>query len=202
MKNLLKNFHILLFFILLLGCTRSTQSGDVASPPTAARGTSMLTLVTVHTTKTQIPQFTSTSTGQKKVPTRTVGTLTTKIPSKTSTIGPTRVTPGPKTGTPPPTPTTKLPGGVPLDAWMDIPIMPGTVTGDEEDDRYRFMLNATVDEVSDFYKKELIKSGWKFDAQGTGENGAPIFIFSKSGSILGISVIVLGDVVVVTLAFF
>jgi hypothetical protein len=162
----------------------------------------MLTLETIHGTKTKGSSDAVTSTAQKKIPTKTQGTRVTQFPTKWSTIGPTLVTPGPKTGTPPPTPTTKLPGGVPLETWLEIPVMPGTVTGEEEDDRYRFMLTATVDEVRDFYKKELIKSGWNFDAQGRGENGAPIFIFSKAGSILGVSVIVLGNAVVVTLAFF
>lgn len=197
-----KYLVMLIPVILLFGCTRSTQSGDVASPPTAARGTSLLTLEFEQGTKTRVLSDAVTSTVQKKVPTKTQGTLVTQFPVETSPIVPTLVTPGPKTGTPPPTPTTKRPGDVPMEAWRDIPVMPGTVTGDEEDDRYRFMLTATVDEVRDFYKKELIKSGWNFDAQGKGENGAPIFIFSKAGSILGVSVIVLGDVVVVTLAFF
>jgi len=78
--------------------------------------------------------------------------------------------------------------------------MPDAVTGDEEADRYRFMLKAEVDQVEEFYKKELVKLGWKFDAKGTGENSAPIFIFSKNGKIISISVIVIGDIVVVSLA--
>lgn len=78
--------------------------------------------------------------------------------------------------------------------------MPDAVTGDEEADRYRFMVKAEVNQVEEFYKKELVKLGWKFDARGTGENGAPIFIFSKSGKIISISVIVIGDIVVVSLA--
>jgi hypothetical protein len=78
--------------------------------------------------------------------------------------------------------------------------MPGAVTGDAGEDRYRFMLTATVDQVSDFYKMELPKLGWKFNAEGVGENGAPIFIFSKQKNTLSISVIILGDVVVVTIA--
>lgn len=105
-----------------------------------------------------------------------------------------------RTGTPPPTPTTKLPGGAPVKLWKDIPIMPEAVTGEENADRYRFMLEATVDQVEDFYKAELPKLGWKFNTKGTGENGAPIFIFSKNGKILSISVIVIGDIVVVSLA--
>jgi len=78
--------------------------------------------------------------------------------------------------------------------------MPGAVTGEENEDRYRFMLKASVDQVEEFYKTELAKLGWKFNTEGTGENGAPILIFSRSGKILSISVIVIGDIVVVSLA--
>jgi hypothetical protein len=89
---------------------------------------------------------------------------------------------------------------VPEKVWQDIPIMPGAVTGEENEDRYRFMLKASVDQVEEFYKTELAKLGWKFNTEGTGENGAPILIFSRSGKILSISVIVIGDIVVVSLA--
>ncbi len=78
--------------------------------------------------------------------------------------------------------------------------MPGAVTGDAAEDRYRFMLTANVDQVRDFYKAELPRLGWIYDTQGTGENGAPIFIFTKGGTVLSVSVIVLGDIVIVTLA--
>ncbi len=78
--------------------------------------------------------------------------------------------------------------------------MPGAVTGDTAEDRYRFMLTANVDQVRDFYKAELPRLGWIYDTQGTGENGAPIFIFTKGGTVLSVSVIVLGDIVIVTLA--
>jgi hypothetical protein len=90
--------------------------------------------------------------------------------------------------------------GVPVKIWKDIPVMPDAVTGDSSEDRYRFMLTANVDQVRDFYKAELPKYGWKFGTQGTGENGATIFIFTKGGAILSVSVITLGKIVIVTLA--
>ena len=90
--------------------------------------------------------------------------------------------------------------GVPVKIWNDIPIMPGAVTGDAGEDRYRFMLTSSIDQVRDFYMTELPKLGWKFDTQGVGENGAPIYIFTEGDKILSVSVIILGDIVVVTLA--
>jgi hypothetical protein len=195
----------LLFLVLLpitlIGCTRSTDSGDVSAPPTAVLGTSMLTLepsksaITDPTnagkTKTfSVVTSTKTPLGPNSTPGITITRSITISSSMTHAI----------TKTPPPTPTTKLPSGVPVEKWRDIPIMPDAVTGDEEADRYRFMVKAEVDQVEEFYKKELVKLGWKFDARGTGENGAPIFIFSKSGKIISISVIVIGDILVVSLA--
>jgi hypothetical protein len=192
------------FFIpfVIIGCTRSNAGADVSAPPVVTIGTSIMTLEKSIQFPDETPRSRAVST--------TVGTEAIKtVFDKTSTKAPAQKTPALKTdpakpspvqGTPPPTPTTKVPRGVPVEVWKDIPIMPEAVTGDAGEDRYRFMLTATVDQVRDFYKKELPKLGWKYDAQGVGENGAPIFIFSKPGKVLSISVIVLGEIVIVTLA--
>jgi hypothetical protein len=197
MKNLF--YFLIVISLFLAGCTRSSLTDDISAPPTVVLGTSMLTLestVSVDETPTgKEPTNFSTKIASTRTPGNR-GTPSSKSPTKTRTFSSTLVT---QTGTPPPTPTTKLPGGVPVELWKDIPIMPEAVTGEENEDRYRFMLKATVDEVEEFYKTELAKLGWKFNTRGTGENGAPIFIFSKSGKILSISVIVIGDLVVVSL---
>lgn len=197
MKKLI--FLLIFATLLFVGCTRSNTTGNISAPPTVVFGTSMLTLEsTVSVDENPIGQE-PTHLSTKFTPTRTPGNRGT-TPSisaiRTKTLSSTLVT---RTRTPPPTPTTKLPGGAPVELWKDIPIMPEAVTGEENEDRYRFMLTATVDQVEKFYKTELAKLGWKFNTKGTGENGAPIFIFSKSGKILSISVIVIGDIVVVSL---
>jgi hypothetical protein len=123
-------------------------------------------------------------------------------PAATATFAPTTIpmTATPVPGTPPPTPTTGLPGDVPLKTWRDIPIMPGAITGEEAPDRYRFLITASVENVRTFYKAELPALGYQFSADGTGENGAPISVFTRGSTFLSVSMIVLGDLVVVTLA--
>jgi hypothetical protein len=187
---------------VIIGCTRSTVGGEVSSPPLVTIGTRMITLEKTIPYKTETPQL-------KSIPTFS-GTALTKTFTKVSTtqasvqttpfIATTPVKPSTAQGTPPPTPTTKVPMDAPVKAWKEVPVMPDAVTGEAGADRYRFMLTATVDQVRDFYKAELPKLGWKYDVQGVGENGAPIFIFSKQNARLSISVIVLGEIVIVTLA--
>jgi hypothetical protein len=187
---------------VIIGCTRSNAGGDVSSPPLVTIGTSMITLEKPIQYQTESPQLKSTPTFRGIALTKTFTKVSTTQASVQTTpySAITPVKPSPVQGTPPPTPTTKVPMDVPIKTWKDIPVMPGAVTGDAGDDRYRFMLTATVDQVRDFYKAELPKLGWKYDVQGVGENGAPIFIFSKQNARLSISVIVLGEIVIVTLA--
>jgi hypothetical protein len=179
--RLLRLLLIMICLFLLAGCTRSISEGNATLPP-ADRFTSVAPVLT------DIPTLKPVNSSATPVLTSTF--LPTSIP----------VTPTSLTGTPPPTPTTELPADVPLKVWAELPIMPGAITGEELADRYRFLLSANVEQVGNYYKKELPKLGWKFVTSGTGENGAPIFIFSKGKTILSISVIVLGKMAVVTLA--
>jgi hypothetical protein len=189
----------LLIIFLEAGCTRSTAGADIASPPLATSfSTSVAATPSVDLLNTKIATTIPSKTVHKSgTVTFALTSTSTMIPSK-YTISPVTVTP--LTGTPPPTPTTKVPMDVPVKVWRDIPVMPEAVTGDEGQDRYRFMLTGTVETVRDYYKAELPKLGWKYDAQGVGENGAPIFIFTKGNKLLSVSIIVLGDIVIVTLA--
>jgi hypothetical protein len=173
---------LILFLILLpitlVGCTRSTDSGDISAPPTAVLGTSMLTLEPSKSAITDPTHSGNTKTLSVVTSTKShIGSSSTPGTTKTRSITISSTRTDALTATPPPTPTTKLPSGVPAEKWRDIPIMPDAVTGDEEADRYRFLVKAEIGQVEDFYKKELVKLGWEFDARGTGENGAPIFIF-------------------------
>jgi len=192
---------ILIPFVII-GCTRSTAGEGVPAPPVVTVGTRMITLEYFNQSQTETPQSRSTSTIPGSASEKTATKISsTKTPVQKITLTKTDpVKPSPDPGTPPPTPTTKVPMDVPVNTWKDIPVMPNAVTGDAGEDRYRFMLTATVDQVRDFYKTELPKLGWKFDAQGVGENGAPIFIFSKENKLLSVSVIILSEIVIVTLA--
>jgi hypothetical protein len=179
--RLIKLLLMMICVLPLVSCTRSASVENATLQP-ADRFTAVAPVLT--DTPTFKPVISSAT------PVITATFLPTSIP----------VTPTLLTGTPPPTPTTDLPKDVPLKVWKELPIMPGAITGEELPDRYRFLLSANVGQVGDYYKKELPKLGWKFVTSGTGENGAPIFIFSKGKTILSISVIVLGKMAVVSLA--
>jgi hypothetical protein len=49
----------------------------------------------------------------------------------------------------------------PASEWLGIPIMPGAITGDGDEDGYVFLIQSTVDRVRAFYETELPKNGWQ-----------------------------------------
>lgn len=177
--RIIKKLLIITVVFILAACTRSASEGDINLP-------------TVSISASATPVVADT----------VVAIEATEMIVGTATFPPTTIpqTPTERSGKPPATPTTSLPKDKPLKSWQEIPVMTGAITGEELDDRYRFLIETNVDQVEEYYKKELTTSGWKFVTAGTGENGAPIFIFSKGKSTLSISVIVLGKMAVVTLA--
>jgi len=52
------------------------------------------------------------------------------------------------------------PQGEPLSEWNGIPIMPSATSGGESAGIYSFKADATVTEVFDYYKTELVNLGW------------------------------------------
>ena len=91
------------------------------------------------------------------------------------------------------------PQGTPLSEWNEIPIMAGATVGQEfNDGTYSFKVNATSQEVQDYYNTELIKRGWSstFNLPGT-EEGA-ILLFSNESSLLTLTITIMdGEAIVV-----
>jgi len=91
------------------------------------------------------------------------------------------------------------PEGTPLSEWNGVPIMPQATTGEEFNEiTYSFKVNATVQEVVEYYKTELVKLGWSssIDLPVEGEGGFQIY--SKEDSLLTLTFIFLdGDTTVV-----
>lgn len=91
------------------------------------------------------------------------------------------------------------PQGTPLSEWNEVPIMPQATAGQEfNDGTYSFKVNATAQEVQDYYNSELVNRGWSsmFNLPGD-ENGA-IMLFSKEDGLLTVTVTSLdGETVVV-----
>jgi hypothetical protein len=54
------------------------------------------------------------------------------------------------------------PQGTPVQVWREIPIMPQATAGQEFDGgSYSFKVNATSEEIRDYYNAELPKLGWE-----------------------------------------
>jgi hypothetical protein len=81
--------------------------------------------------------------------------------------------------------------------WNGIPIMPDAIAGEGDDEGYVFTVNATVQQVQDYYQAELGKLGWQLLAP---EEGDPSLKFMNSASeTLTISLIAKGNQVLVLL---
>ena len=111
-----------------------------------------------------------------------VPTLTlTAVPTRTATSTPTR-TPLPSTETP-----------AVASAWEGIPIMPDAVTGDGDEEGYVFTIQATPQQIQEYYELELGKLGWTSSVQEPGD-GSLILTFTNNASVmLTVSIITKGD---------
>jgi hypothetical protein len=73
------------------------------------------------------------------------------------------------------------PEGTPASEWQGIPIMPGAIAGDGDEESYVFTIRATPPQIQKYYQSELGKLGWQSSAQGEGESSL-MLIFTKGDS--------------------
>lgn len=116
------------------------------------------------------------------VPTATPPPTSTPAPLPTATEG----APAPTNTSAPDLP---MPTGEPLSAWKDIPVMPGAIAGDEINQAYTFVVDASVEDVAAFYEKKLPELGWEKFATGQGQSGALMLIFAKDSDMLTITIL-------------
>ena len=101
------------------------------------------------------------------------------VPTSTFTLQPTLTgtpTPLPTSTSVPPTATPEelvlpMPDGELLVSWQGFPIMPGAIAGEEDDDIYTFVIEASPDEVWAYYERELAKLGYGLMATGVNDAG-------------------------------
>ncbi len=128
-------------------------------------------------------------------PTETPTPTETSLPTSTNTplptLTPTQI-PVPPTETPfaPDLPT---PSGLPLSEWEGIPMMLNAIAGDGDSGVYRFTINASSDEITNFYGNELGKLGWNLLARGQSTTNSILLIFVKDPSVLTVSIIPQSD---------
>lgn len=114
------------------------------------------------------------------------GTFT-AVPTRTATRAPIR-TPSPPTETP-----------ATASEWNGIPIMPGAVAGDGDEESYVFTIQATPQEVQEYYELELGRLGWQLSAQE--DDGASLLLtfMNDATATLTVSIIAKGDEALVLL---
>lgn len=93
------------------------------------------------------------------------------------------------------------PEGTPVQEWRGVPIMPQAVAGEEfsANDTYSFRVNATAQEVQEFYNRELSALGWTqpFEVPLEAEGG--FLFFQKDDSVLTVFITPSEDSIVVLL---
>jgi hypothetical protein len=134
-------------------------------------------------------------------PTETPAPTETRPPTATPTREPTHTpeptsaptkTPVPPTETPS-EPVLPLPSGNPLSEWDGIPIMPNAIAGEGDGKGYAFTINASPEDIEEFYARELTKLGWILFVSGQGESNTLIMVFAKDSATLSVSIIPLSD---------
>jgi len=124
------------------------------------------------------------------MPTQTATLISTDTPTPIPTAQPQAETSDPISAL--------LPSGSPEKEWKGIPIMPGAINGDGDNDGYRYTIKATAEEVQAYYEKELGKAGWGLMASGSGATDSVMLIFSNATSaVMSISIFPHGDLTLV-----
>jgi hypothetical protein len=67
--------------------------------------------------------------------------------------------------------------------------MPNAIAGEGDSKGYAFTIEASPDEIQEFYEQELGKLGWSMFASGQGTTTAILLIFLKDTSTLSVSII-------------
>lgn len=94
------------------------------------------------------------------------------------------------------------PQGEPVDVWKEIPIMSGATAGQEfpDSNTYSFKVNATPQEVQEFYSGQLSDLGWETVLNLPIGNDGGILSYSKDSSFLTVTISNIDGTVVVVLS--
>jgi hypothetical protein len=95
------------------------------------------------------------------------------------------------TPTPGSSPTPGAPEGTPSADYHGIPIMPGATNGGEADDGYTFSIQASVDEITQFYEVALTKLGYTLATSGEQE-GITFQLYANGSSQVAVAVMSMG----------
>ena len=107
------------------------------------------------------------------------------VPTRTATLAPTDM---PLTATP-----------ATISEWQGIPIMPGAVTGDGDEEGYVFTIRATPRQIREYYELELGKLGWQSSVEEEGATSLVLTFTNASSEILTVSILTKGEEALVLL---
>jgi hypothetical protein len=92
-----------------------------------------------------------------------------------------------------------IPDVQPASEWNGIPIMPGAIAGDGDEESYVFTIQATPPQVQEYYQHELAKLGWHPSATDNQASSLMLMFTNNASATLTISIIAKGDQVLVLL---
>jgi hypothetical protein len=94
------------------------------------------------------------------------------------------------------------PEGTPVSEWKGIPIMTQATAGQEfaENSTYSYKVDASINDVQEFYKTELEKLGWKSFFNMPSSDSGTVQVYQKDSSILTITIVDTDGKVVVMLS--
>lgn len=85
-----------------------------------------------------------------------------------------------------------IPEHQPAAEWKGIPIMPGALTGEGDEEGYVFTIKATPQQIREYYELELGKLGWQPFSQGEEDSSMLTFMNDRSET-LTINIISKGE---------
>ena len=94
------------------------------------------------------------------------------------------------------------PQGTPVSEWKGIPIMSQATAGQEfaANTTYSYKVDASIEDVQQFYKTELEKLGWKSFFNMPSDSSGSVQVYQKDSSILTITIVETEGNVVVMLS--
>jgi hypothetical protein len=87
----------------------------------------------------------------------------------------------------------------PVSEWNGIPIMPGAIAGEGDEEGYVFTIKATPQQVQEFYQIELGKMSWQPISQDASSSSLMLVFMDSTSATLTVNILSKGDEVLVLL---
>lgn len=83
--------------------------------------------------------------------------------------------------------------------WRDIPIMPGAIAGEGDEEGYVFTIKAVPAQVQAYYQMELGNRGWQLSSRDESGSSMTLIFTDSSSATLTVSILSKGDEALVLL---